>query len=334
MFNSYRIIGTAFGLIVLLCSLALADPPSQQSKQWQGKQSAQSQQSQSGPVKSFHPNFIDWFSAKFGVTGCGPYSVDRFGHANQIENAEYYRACDLEAQESSANSTRWLLLIAGLQTCLAIFGTWLVWRTLKFNGLALKTAQDSILASREANLISREIGESQIRAYLYCKSAKYRLEKDEIYAKLDIGNSGQSPASDITISGELIIHDVGGRQSMPRVLSWLRSDQLNAVCQPIFPNGNATEEIGCYWPSSFEFEDEEFELKEYIFRGGNEVMYDLVISWADVFGRKHEFPIELSAIIDASPYSPRKKRGKSGTLDFRAADTRAKVVDAKAEDHQ
>lgn len=201
-----RGIGFSVGLIAIAFAwTVLADPPSQQSKQWQSKQTAKNQQKISDAVKSFNPNFIDWLSAKFGVTGCGPYSVDRFGQSSQIKNDEYYRACDLEAQESSANSTRWLLLIAALQTVLAIVGTGLVWRSLSYTRLATNAATNATSAAIDAANTAKtaylaehrpwlKFAQDPIVTYSVWENGDEGFTSDGITIECNIENFGGSPA--------------------------------------------------------------------------------------------------------------------------------------------
>jgi hypothetical protein len=137
-------------------------------------------------VQSWQPYFIDWLSAKFGVTGCGPYSVDRLGYGKQRQENAYNETCDLEAQESVANSTRWLLFIALLQSLLGIVGTILVWRSLKLNRDAIKAAIDTSTATREGH-----------RAWV---DTKITIDAMTAKARIEAKNVGDTPALNVTVS--------------------------------------------------------------------------------------------------------------------------------------
>ena len=99
---------------------------------------------------------MDWLSAKLGVEGCGPYAVDNLAKAGVLANPSTDDACDLEAQESVANSTRWLLVIAGFQTMLGGFGTYLVWRSLTLNREATNAAASASAAAVAANDLTQK----------------------------------------------------------------------------------------------------------------------------------------------------------------------------------
>jgi hypothetical protein len=157
--------------MVLAPPSAIADPPSQYRQVGQAQQSTAAQDDKAKLIESFHPSWIDWISAKLGVTGCGPYAVDRLAKGDDIAKAEYYEACDLEAQESVANSTRWLLILAGFQTLLGMFGAWLVWRTLRFN----RDATDAALKS--ANLAERALFDGE-RPHVFVEEINVKVPVD------------------------------------------------------------------------------------------------------------------------------------------------------------
>lgn len=102
-----------------------------------------------------------------------------------------------------------------------------------------------------AGRITQRIGEAQVRAYLHCKSAKYKLSKESISAIVEFENTGQSPANVITISGGVTLHDVGGFPHMPRVMSWLSSRDSKVSCQPTAAGGSSSEEIIFFWDMDF-----------------------------------------------------------------------------------
>lgn len=189
---------SAFALVagwILVPQISAADPPSQYRKDWQAQRDAGEQDQNASPIESFHPNWIDWLSAKLGVTGCGPYAVDRLGRALQKTEVEYNSACDLDAQESVANSTRWLLILSLAQTVLGAFGAYLVWRTLRYNRIATEAALDAVR-------VSRDIGEKQTRAYLGIREVSFSLDAEHEFPRLGIKlqNTGQSPARDVEVT--------------------------------------------------------------------------------------------------------------------------------------
>jgi hypothetical protein len=171
--------------------------------------------------------------------------------------------------------------------------------------------------------VTRDLGEKQVRAYLFCKSARFHKLKDSVSATLAIGNSGQSPATDVSIHGTVHVHEVGGRPSMPRVMSWVRSNPSETDCQPIMAGGETHETIYFFMPLNFSFEDEQDQkFRKAVFEGGNEVWFDLSIRWSDVFGKRHSLPVDLNGALGPSPSNRKAKRSRTGPLRSRMADNR------------
>ena len=77
------------------------------------------------------------------------------------------------------------------------------------------------------------------------------------------------------------------------------------------------------------FDEDERELKVDTFKNGNEIGFDFLVRWKDVFEQRHIFTVSLYAFIDAGPSSPNKKRSTAGTLYFRMEDARHRVEGVK-----
>ena len=167
---------------------ALADPPRPPSH---GTQDAANHQETPADIEGegFPWTWITAANTYFGIEGCLPNPVNDLGAANQKEQTRQHDACDLKAQEIAANSSRWLLMITLGQTVLAIFGTWLVWRSLRLTRAATKAALDAVA-------VTREMGERQIRAYLGVLEivGKNFVAGQAPEFSLKINNTGQSPA--------------------------------------------------------------------------------------------------------------------------------------------
>lgn len=198
----------------------------------------------------------------------------------------------------------------------------LVWRTLAVTRKTLLTTQD--MAGD-----AREIGEAQVRSYLFCKSARYERGESDFSVFVEIGNTGQSPAASVQLNGVMTIQDVGGFPEWSRVLSWTQVEAASDWLPPIISGGSAS---GQLWFSrdSISYEDFDLEgtLAKSTFDDGNEISVSIVVSWEDVFGQGHEFRAELDAAIAPSPNNPDMKREDSGGLDLRMDDTRYRVQKA------
>ena len=240
--------------------------------------------------------------------------------AREDERAER----DLNAQEGMAYWAKWMFWSAGASVVLTGIGVLLIAGTLVYTKRAAIAAADAVR-------VTRDLGEAQIRAYLHCKSAKYSLGKEAISAILVIENTGQSPASDVSIRGTVTIQLVGGHPSDPRVYDSILSSESEATCQPIVSRGIISEQLVFFFEYDFIIDNEGYSsLRSGNFKDGNEVFFELIVKWKDVFRRIHEFPVELTGAIDASPNSPRKRRSKTGVLFLRMQD--ARPDDAKTAD--
>jgi hypothetical protein len=208
-----------------------------------------------------------------------------------------------------------------LAFALSAWAVWLLSRTLDATRAAVKSADAAVD-------VTRELGEAQIRAYLYCKSARYKLSKSHMSAIMEIANAGQSPASGVSLFGTASAYVVGGPPRMPRVLAWVHTEESDIGCQPIAASGTTVEEFAFSLDYHFApfFEPGDEEAQAATFKDCNEISFTITIKWSDVFGKGHELPVELSAVVDASPYSPQKKRSSSGKLDFRMSDARQRAI--------
>jgi hypothetical protein len=99
---------------------------------------------------------------------------------------------DLASQKTSAIWASLTGSAAFIGMVLSAFGVFLVWRTFS--------------ATREANLIAREIGEAQIRAYVSVNNVKFFVEpvvrdgSRALKCRVQVKNTGQSPARDVVFT--------------------------------------------------------------------------------------------------------------------------------------
>jgi hypothetical protein len=59
---------------------------------------------------------------------------------------------------------------------------------------SIETANRAAKAAEDSVLISRQVGESQVRAYLFCEEATYAIVDDVLVVEVKVRNQGQSPA--------------------------------------------------------------------------------------------------------------------------------------------
>ncbi|MGJ8627055.1 MAG: hypothetical protein ACSHXB_08855 [Sulfitobacter sp.] len=109
---------------------------------------------------------------------------------------------DLTAQRNMARWALWMLLATIAIAIVTAFGVYYVWRTLS---------------------VTREIGEAQVRAYLFIDGAKVtpRVEKDHVFWDLNVTfkNSGQSPARNIEAEASLWTPHISVKSIIPDIAS-------------------------------------------------------------------------------------------------------------------
>ncbi|OCJ68599.1 hypothetical protein A6U97_08065 [Agrobacterium tumefaciens] len=184
---------------------------------------------------------------------------------------------------------------------------------------ATAEARRSADAAYDAVATARKIGEAQTRAYLFLKSAKYRLSKKEIIVVAEVGNTGQSPATNVSYIASLRVLEVGGTRARPRVLTFVASDETTGSLPPVNANSFAVEDIPFFWGVNIP-EDKTEVTDKWVFAEGNEIAFDLEVRWQDVFGVSHRFTANLMADVGPSPTNRRTRRSPSGNLVIRAHD--------------
>ncbi|TWC90199.1 hypothetical protein FB593_1011479 [Rhizobium sp. SJZ105] len=184
---------------------------------------------------------------------------------------------------------------------------------------ATAQARRSADAAYDAVATARRVGEAQTRAYLFLKSAKYRLSKKEIAVAIEIGNTGQSPATNVSYVASLRVFEVGGTRSRPRVLTFVSSDETTGDLQPVNANSFAVEDIPFFWGVNVPDDKTDLTGKS-VFADGNEIAFDLEVRWQDVFGVNHRFSAYLMADVGPSPTNSRVRRSPRGDMVIRADD--------------
>ncbi|UWQ16252.1 hypothetical protein [Jannaschia sp. M317] len=240
---------------------------------------------------------------------------------NETNRARENAARDLDAQEGMAWWAE-LMFYATAGTVILTFAALIaIIRTLHHTRRAADTAE------RMAD-DTRAIGRAQVRAYLHCKSAKFEIKSDLSRAVLEVSNTGQSPAKDVSLSGTCVFEKVGGIPVMPRVLEnassvnaeWSNdpiSAQGDGVCEIFFDAAHFSESVGAVYMG---FEGEKGNVLA-IAKTANVIEFSLVVSWSDVFGDNHSERIVLRAGIAKGPFYPAvKSRRTSGELILQAED--------------
>jgi hypothetical protein len=122
---------------------------------------------------------------------------------------------DLQAQEDMAFWAKLMLWATAITAIITFGGLILIWRTLHHTRRAADYAFDMVneakattQAARDAVAVTQKIGEAQVRAYLTCLEANYKITKKNIFCTLKIANKGQSPADRIILKPILKIRSI------------------------------------------------------------------------------------------------------------------------------
>lgn len=112
----------------------------------------------------------------------------------QIEQLDRYQLRELVSQEVTADASFWMAVAAMLTLIVTATGTFFIWRQVKLTRQAVQEAIAGTEAVREANAITREIGQAQARCYLSAKDVKFRIDNDGVpQVTMNVLNAGQSP---------------------------------------------------------------------------------------------------------------------------------------------
>jgi hypothetical protein len=125
----------------------------------------------------------------------------------ETKRAEY----DLSAQEQMALSTLWMTIFGGFSVLVSIGGVYLIWRTFDASRESIDAAVKMAKLAREANAVTREIGQAQVRAYISCDGGGYQVTEDQIVIKARFTNRGQSPTLNCEMKAKVHIMAIGTR---------------------------------------------------------------------------------------------------------------------------
>ncbi|GEM_PF-6131436 len=256
-----------------------------------------------------------------------PFSLaDTVSDPNVPNPACKHQWTELCAQWKSADAAEAAVVWAGRSFYLSMVGMIVGAATLAaaaaaaiYARAATAEARRSADAAHDAVATARKIGEAQTRAYLFLKSAKYKLSKKEITVVAEVGNTGQSPATNVSYVASLRVFEVGGTRARPRVLTFVASEETTGSLPPVNANSAAVEDIPFF--GGLNIPNDKADLTgKWVFAEGNEIAFDLEVRWQDVFGVNHRFTADLMADVGPSPTNRRTRRSLSGNLVIRAAD--------------
>lgn len=177
------------------------------------------------------------------------------------------------------------------------------------------------IVSEAANAIARETGHAQVRAYLTCSAAKYRIYGTTIFIDIALTNVGQSPARSVSVSGKLHLADLKTLEDQiifdgkftPKF--HIRSFE-NGVArfQAIHAGATLTENISFMWPISFDNGEGLTDSQTEAFFGWNAITFFAEVRWIDVFGNVETFPVFITNECLEVEQMEKTERPDSGVL--------------------
>ncbi len=228
---------------------------------------------------------------------CLGENITADGDAKQ---AEY----DLKAQQDMAEWAFGMLIVTCWLAGITLLGVLFVWRTLSATKQTLIEAEKTTAAAVKTYETTRDIGEAQVRAYVYCENAAFEITKNELKVFVVIRNAGQSPAINVSIEGGLDMYILGGHPERPNVIESREYSGNTDYLDPVPSNGTSNGELIFQRDMSFGAdEDPEFAEDRRMFDEANALNVSTAIKWSDVFGVEQVLPIDLSAEIGPNPIS-------------------------------
>lgn len=190
---------------------------------------------------------------------------------------------DLYAQRQMAVWAFLVAVTAFVSIPLSITGIYFVWRSLALN-------RDAVNAATDSNKVAREIGEAQVRAYLTCISGDYRQTRQSIICNIVIENTGQSPASEVTLEAFLSVVIMTDDPDHPRPLIGAATETPELGSAQVVPaNGKVIAKV--YWYRNALDE----KLAELVDLDGLPTVY-CKITWRDVFKVSQSIDVSLHSI--------------------------------------
>ena len=227
--------------------------------------------------------------------------------------------------------------VATFTLALVFVTAWLVWATLKLwragekqfrharrtaaiqsrdMRASIETSNRAAKAAEDSVLISRQVGEAQVRAYLACEGATYTISDSYLFCEVRVRNHGQSPAVGTEIKAVAVTETVGKRADGGTTgIKWV-SSKKSASGGPAIAAG----QIGKIFVV-FLHGDMGEGAHDSIWSHGKAFEMRGRIDWRDVFGKAHTQEFLLDQ--ERPPVSKGERSGEMISFN-RASEYRAK----------
>jgi hypothetical protein len=121
---------------------------------------------------------------------------------------------DLNAQETMANWSRYVVFIAGLEALITLAGVFLVWRTLVHTRAAAEAARDAVTEAKTATAQAKrqtdgaeDASKRELRAYLSVEPLGLRclVGREEVIGLVSVHNVGHLPAGRVHVVSHMLL---------------------------------------------------------------------------------------------------------------------------------
>lgn len=225
-----------------------------------------------------------------------PGPVERSIANPRPQGGQDHEKRDLAAQEASALWAFWMVVASFLSILITTIGTILLYQQIKLTREAVQDTGDATKAMRDANVIAREIGQGQVRAYVHIDHATVKFYGNLLAVEMTFKNTGQSPAQKIEVELSPCVW-IWAKQG-PAIKESPVSCELDKelqYCGALGATSSVKKSVICV--TRGKFADLFFKLSEPERRReiGPTALVHFVLRWWDVFDNKQETFGSISA---------------------------------------
>jgi hypothetical protein len=136
---------------------------------------------------------------------------------------------DLCEQRRMSQAAEKTVTLNAVQIALGVAGAVLVLFSLHYTRVATRAAITAAKAAEDSVLISRKVGEAQVRAYLSCEGATYTVSDKWLACEARFRNHGQSPAIWTEITAGVVTRSVAALPDGTLGLVFIRSERTTGA---------------------------------------------------------------------------------------------------------
>ncbi|MDP1700431.1 MAG: hypothetical protein Q8L53_05645 [Aestuariivirga sp.] len=173
----------------------------------------------------------------------------------------------------------------------------------------LRETQAATQATVEANEVARVIGRSQVRAYLSVSDMILNFSDDGIVARVDIKNSGQSPAFKVIVKGRIHVGTIENLAKGGKIAS--ETTSVLGVADASFVAANSNKDVLIAWYRA----EATSPFHLYVTNHATRFRFNGHLKWLDVFGA--EQTLNFSAVTVGGRDVARPDEGVTGKAELK-----------------